>query len=158
MMKVRNVRISNKVCIMDGFPVYPRSSKKMRCPCNEVYCSVACQKQHWMIHKMGCKWLIRKKWHTKMEEVKKASTKKERHEQRNQAKREAEEKSAANNLTEEQKKIARVEAFLAENNGGEHSIDECAWQLGEHPFVILGGSFQYGHNGKEFIKGDVAKI
>jgi len=51
-----------------------------------------------------------------------------------------------------------MEAFLAENNGRKYSIDECAWQLCEHPLTIGGGSITYGVNGEEFIKGDVAKI
>ena len=37
--------------------------------------------------------------------------------------------------------------------------EECAWQLGEHPLVIGGGSIIYRRNGEEeFVKGDVAKI
>lgn len=135
---------------MDGRPVCPRSSKKMRCPCNDVtYCSTACQKQHWMIHKMTCKWQAKK-------EVEKAKKEREKHEKQQQHKEKA--KSVASNLTEEQKNFVRMEAFFAENNGGEHSIAECAWQLGEHPFVIGGGNLRYGPNGEEFIKGDVAKI
>lgn len=47
---------SRKICILDGQPVCPRSSRKLRCPCDEVtYCSEACQKHHWVIHKMTCK-------------------------------------------------------------------------------------------------------
>uniref|UniRef100_A0A7S3Q0B8 MYND-type domain-containing protein n=1 Tax=Chaetoceros debilis TaxID=122233 RepID=A0A7S3Q0B8_9STRA len=153
-MKGSNVRISKKICIMDGLAICPRSSKKMRCPCDEVtYCSAGCQKQHWMIHQMTCKWHAKKE-----EEKKKAREEKEKHKQRQQVIKEAAEKTAANNLTEQQKNVARMEAFFAENNGGEHSIDECAWQLGEHPLVIGGGSIRYGRNGEEFIKGDVAKI
>ena len=138
-----DVHISRKICILDGRAVCPRSSKKLRCPCNEVtYCSKACQKHHWMIHKMTCK------VHAKNQEKNKAKKKKQ-----------ASARTAnANDLTEEQKSGARIEAFLAENNGGEHSIEECAWQLGEHPFVIGGGSIRYGRNGEEFVKGDVAQI
>jgi len=139
-MKDSNIRISKKICIMDGHPVCPRSSKKLRCPCDEVtYCSTACQKYHWKIHQMTCKWNAKKK-------EKKAKAKKEKA------------KPAANNLTEEQKNFARMEAFFAENTGGKHSIAECAWQLGEHPFVIMGGSITIGINGEEFLKGDVGKI
>ena len=48
---------------------------------------------------------------------------------------------------------------MTENSpGGQHSIEECAWQLGEHPLVIGGGSVRMSANGQEFIKGDVAKI
>ena len=51
-----DVHISRKICIMDGQPICPRSGCKLRCPCNEVtYCSKACQKHHWVIHKMTCK-------------------------------------------------------------------------------------------------------
>lgn len=132
--------ISRKVCILDGQPMCPRAGKKMRCPCDEVtYCSKVCQKHHWMIHKMTCK------WHLENQEKKKA-------------KKEKQKKRAVNELTEEQKNHARMEAFLAENNGGEGSIDECAYQLGEHPLVIGGGSIRYGRDGEEFVKGDVAKI
>ena len=34
-------------------------------------------------------------------------------------------------LTEAQLNNIRIEAFFAENSGVEHSIEECAWQLGE---------------------------
>ena len=47
---------------------------------------------------------------------------------------------------------------MAENSA-KGSIDECAWQLGEHPLVIGGGSVHMQRDGRqEFIKGDVAKI
>jgi hypothetical protein len=42
--------------------------------------------------------------------------------------------------------------------GGEHSIDECAWQLGEPPFAIGGGSIAMTPNGDKFVKGDVGKF
>jgi hypothetical protein len=61
-------------------------------------------------------------------------------------------------LTEEQLDYIRIEAFMAENSGVEHAIEECAWQLGEHPLVIGGGSIQMSANGQKFVKGDVAKI
>ena len=49
------ITINRKICILDGQAMCPRNSKKMRCPCNEVtYCSRACQKHHWTIHKMTC--------------------------------------------------------------------------------------------------------
>ena len=135
-LKDSNIHISRKVCIMDGHPVCPRSSQKLRCPCKDViYCSKACQKHHWTIHKMTCK-------HAKKEkrEIAKGA------------------ESLIADLTEEQKNSVRIEAFFAEKNGAEHSIEECAWQLGEHPLVIGGGNVRYGKNGEEFIKGDVAKI
>jgi len=137
----KDIRISRKICIMDGQPVCPRSGRKLRCPCNEVtYCSKACQTHHWTIHKMTCK--------------ARAKAKKDKAD-----KKKSEAAAAvARDLTEEQKDYVRMEAFLAENNGGKHSIEECAWQLGEHPLVIGGGSIRYGLEGEEFIKGDVAKI
>lgn len=131
-----NVKINKKICIMDGLPVCPRSGRKLRCPCQEVtYCSKACQKQHWMIHKMTCK------AHLKKLEKKKSK------------------KANGHGLTDEQLDNIRIEAFFAENSGEEHSIEECAHQLGEHPLVIGGGSVRLGRDGKqEFVKGDVAKI
>jgi hypothetical protein len=146
-LKDSNIYISRKVCIMDGHSVCPRSSRKLGCPCKEViYCSEECQKHHWKIHKMTCKH---------------AKEKKEQKEKDAKKKKEQKEKGAESltaDLTEEQKNRVRIEAFFAENNGGEGSIEECAWQLGEHPLVIGGGNIRYGKNGEEFIKGDVAKI
>jgi len=154
-MAMAGVRINKKICIMDGQPMCPRNSKKLRCPCNEVtYCSTACQKYHWTIHKMTCK------FHSKKKE--KELEKKLKKQAKAAAAAQAQLKSAADDLTEEQKNFARKEAFFAENNGGKHSIEECAWQLGEHPFVIGGGSIRYNTNtvpmSEEFVKGDVAKI
>ncbi len=147
-----NIRIRKKVCIMDGHPVCPRSNRVLGCECREVtYCSPACQEHHWTIHKMTCK------HHCKKMEEKQKKEGKERQKETKSA-HTSRSKSVANNLTEEQKNFVRKEAFFAENNGGEHSIEECAWQLGEHPFVIGGGSIRYGRNGEEFIKGDVAEI
>jgi hypothetical protein len=61
-------------------------------------------------------------------------------------------------LTEEQLDYIRAQAFMAEHRR-EGSIAECAWQLGEHPFVIGGGSVvMNGTPDGEFVKGDVAKI
>mmetsp|Transcript_14763 Transcript_14763/g.32075 ORF Transcript_14763/g.32075 Transcript_14763/m.32075 type:complete len:398 (-) Transcript_14763:157-1350(-) len=140
-----DVHISRKICIMDGQSMCPRSGRKLRCPCDEVtYCSQACQKHHWVIHKMTCKVFKTKKEKT--------------------AKKNSKSKAApiaaqpAHGLTEEQLDFIHIEAFMAENNGGEHSIEECAWQLGEHPLIIGGGSIRMGANKREFIKGDVAKI
>mmetsp|Transcript_4264 Transcript_4264/g.4852 ORF Transcript_4264/g.4852 Transcript_4264/m.4852 type:complete len:195 (+) Transcript_4264:75-659(+) len=67
---------------------------------------------------------------------------------------------SAHGLTEEQLDYIFTEALLSENDGGEHSIEECAWQLGVHPFHIGGGSIRVARdtNKREFIKGDVAKI
>jgi len=148
---MKDVYISKKICIMDGQPVCPRTSKKMRCPCDEVtYCSTACQKFHWTIHKMTCK------YHAKRKEEK---LKKKMEEEREKQVKAAQMNSAGRELTEEQKNIARKEAFFSENNGRLHSIEECAWQLGEHPLVIGGGTLTYGRDGtEEFTKGDVAKI
>ena len=65
----------------------------------------------------------------------------------------------AHGLTEEQLDNIRMEAFFAENSGRKHAIEECAWQLGEHPLVIGGGTVQMGRDGQsKFVKGDVAKI
>jgi len=141
---MKGVRISRKICIMDGQAVCPRQSKKLRCPCNEVtYCSEACQKHHWTIHKMTCKFHAERK---------------QKKQERKQKKQEKARKEVADSLTENQKNVARREAFFAENSGRKGSIEDCAWQLCEHPFVIGGGSIQYGRDGEEFIKGDVAKI
>eukprot|EP00553_Chaetoceros_curvisetus_P007331 CAMPEP_0204620290 /NCGR_PEP_ID=MMETSP0717-20131115/6362_1 /ASSEMBLY_ACC=CAM_ASM_000666 /TAXON_ID=230516 /ORGANISM="Chaetoceros curvisetus" /LENGTH=278 /DNA_ID=CAMNT_0051634449 /DNA_START=529 /DNA_END=1365 /DNA_ORIENTATION=+ len=145
-----DVYISKKICIMDGQPVCPRSSRKMRCPCGEVtYCSTACQKYHWTIHKMTCKHHAKKK---------EGNLKKKIVEEREKQIKAAQMNSAGRDLTEEQKNIARKEAFFSENNGRRHSMEECAWQLGEHPLVIGGGSVTYGPDGEEFVKGDVTKI
>lgn len=52
-----------------------------------------------------------------------------------------------------------MEAFVAEKRpGGKHSIQECAWQLGEHPLVIGGGTIVMSVSEREFIKGDVGKL
>ena len=65
----------------------------------------------------------------------------------------------AHGLTEEQLDNIRMEAFFAENSGSKHAIEECAWQLGEHPLVIGGGTVEMGRDGQsKFVKGDVAKI
>lgn len=62
-------------------------------------------------------------------------------------------------LTEEQMNNICIEAFLAKGRGVKYSIEECAWQLGEHPVVIGGGTITYTADGEElFEKGDVAKI
>ena len=60
-------------------------------------------------------------------------------------------------LTEEQKDFVRKEAFMMERSR-EDTIDEAAWQLGEHPLVIGGGSITLSAGGETFIKGDVRKI
>jgi hypothetical protein len=59
-------------------------------------------------------------------------------------------------LTEEQKDFVRKEAFMMERSR-EDTIDEAAWQLGEHPLVIGGGSIILSTGGETFIKGDVRK-
>jgi len=139
-----NMNINRKICILDGQPMCPRTGRKLRCPCNEVtYCSKDCQKHHWTIHKMTCK--------VQLEKEKKKKAK----EQKSQA---ALTTRPAHGLTEKQLNNIRIEAFFAENSGVEHAIEECAWQLGEHPLVIGGGSVRMGANGEEFEKGDVAKI
>ena len=145
--------INTKVCIMDGHPVCPRTSRKLRCPCNEVtYCSKQCQVHHFTIHKMTCKDYARKKEAKKEKKAKQAKA-------QTKASAPTTGDQPPHGLTEEQLTNIRIEAFFAENNGGEHSIEECAWQLGEHPFVIGGGSIKYTRNGEEiFEKGDVAKI
>ena len=67
--------------------------------------------------------------------------------------------SPPHGLTEEQLDNIRMDAFFAENSGRKHAIEECAWQLGEHPLVIGGGTVQMGRDGQsKFVKGDVAKI
>jgi hypothetical protein len=131
--------INQKICIMDGQSMCPRSGRKLACPCQEVtYCSSVCQKHHWKIHKMTCK--VRAK--AKVDKAAKIATAAQ----------------PAHGLTEEQLDYIRIEAFTAENSGGKHSIAECAWQLGEHPLVIGGGTIRMSANKREFIKGDVAKI
>jgi hypothetical protein len=139
--------IHRKICIMDGMAMCPRSGRKLRCPCNEVtYCSPVCQKHHWTIHKMTCKTHIAQK-----------KAKAERKAAKN-APKAAAASQTAHGLTEEQLEYIRIEAFMAENSGHEHSIEECAWQLGEHPLTIGGGSIRMSANGSLFVKGDVAKI
>eukprot|EP00985_Skeletonema_marinoi_P005686 scaffold2468_cov133-Skeletonema_marinoi.AAC.8 len=139
-MKESGIHINSKICIMDGQSMCPRSGRKLRCPCNEVtYCSEACQRHHWTIHKMTCKALAKKK------KKKKKPT-------------QATSAQPAHGLTEEELEYIRIEAFMAENKGVKHAIEECAWQLGEHPLVIGGGQIRYGPNGEEFKKGDVGKI
>lgn len=136
-MKNANIQINRKICIMDGLPVCPRSGRKLRCPCGEVtYCSTACQKQHWTIHKITCKV----------------------HAEKIRAKKLKKNTKVSHGLTEEELEYIRIEAFMAENRGDKHAIEECAHQLGEHPLVIGGGRIIYGPNGEEFQKGDVAKI
>ena len=143
---MEDMNLSKKICIMDGQPVCPRSGRKLRCPCNEVtYCSKGCQVHHWTIHKMTCKVQLEKE---RKRAAKKADTEKKR----------AAQPPPAHGLTEEQLNNIRIEAFFAENSGAEHSIEECAHQLGEHPLVIGGGSVQMGRDGQTFVKGDVAKI
>ena len=143
-MKQADLRIHSKVCIMDGLPMCPRSGRKLRCPCNEVtYCSKACQLSHWSIHKMTCKVHLKKKMEKKLKQAATSQTSSSR---------------ASHGLTEEQLDYIRIEAFMAENSGVEHAIEECAWQLGEHPLVIGGGSIQMSASGQKFVKGDVAKI
>ena len=138
-----DVHINRKICIMDGKSMCPRSGRKLRCPCDEVtYCSKACQTHHWVIHKMTCKVFKAKKDKTAKKNSKVAPIAAQ----------------PAHGLTEEQLDYIRIEAFMAENNGGEHSIEECAWQLGEHPFIIGGGKIRTTAYKEEFIKGDVAKI
>lgn len=141
-----NIHINRKICILDGQPICPRSGRKLRCSCNEVtYCSENCQRHHWPVHKITCKF-----------QLEKAKKKREKAAKENQAALSA---PPAHGLTEEQLNFIRMEAFMAENRpGGEHSIEECAWQLGEHPFVIGGGSIRLSANGQTFVKGDVAKI
>mmetsp|Transcript_31241 Transcript_31241/g.93621 ORF Transcript_31241/g.93621 Transcript_31241/m.93621 type:complete len:376 (-) Transcript_31241:131-1258(-) len=136
--------INRKICIMDGQPMCPRSGRKLRCPCNEVtYCSKGCQRHHWTIHKMTCK--------------AQRKTKKDR------ADKKAKQASHPNTLpvrglTEEQLNNIRIEAFMAEGSGIKHAIEECAWQLDEHPLVIGGGSIVMSADGEKFVKGDVANI
>lgn len=140
-MRESGIHINSKICIMDGQSMCPRTGRKLRCPCNEVtYCSEICQRHHWTIHKMTCKAHAKKK---KTKKKPKQSTPSAR---------------PAHGLTEEELEYIRIEAFMAENNGVEHAIEECAWQLGEHPLVIGGGQIRYGPNGEEFQKGDVGKI
>lgn len=141
-----NINISRKICIMDGQSMCPRTGRKLRCPCNEVtYCSKACQRHHWTIHKMTCK-----------AQLTKEKKKKDKADKKPKA---APSAQPAHGLTEEQLNCIRIAAFMAENNGIEHSIEECAWQLGEHPLIIGGGSVTMHENGRqEFVKGDVAKI
>ena len=138
----KGMRINKKICIMDGQPICPRlPGRKLRCACDEVtYCSLACQKYHWTIHSMTCKSKVKK---DKQNKISKAA---------------APTAQLAHGLTEEQLDYIFVEAVLAENNGGEHSIAECAWQLGVHPLLIGGGTIRIIAGNKEFTKGDVAKI
>jgi len=77
------------------------------CPCNEVtYCSVAYQKHHWMIHKMTCKVHAKKK-------QEKSKAKKKKQASAGSANLVSASAVNANDLTEEQKNCARIEAFLA---------------------------------------------
>jgi hypothetical protein len=141
--QLEDMNINQKICIMDGQSMCPRSGRKLRCPCNEVtYCSKGCQKHHWTIHKMTCK--------------AHAKTKKENADKKKQDAHPT--TQAAHGLTEEELTSIRIEAFTAEGSGVAHAINECAWQLGEHPLVIGGGSIRMSANGQEFVKGDVAKI
>lgn len=134
------MNINQKICIMDGQSMCPRSGRKLGCPCKQVtYCSSVCQKHHWQIHKITCKARVKAKTIKAAKNNKAAA-------------------QPVHGLTEEQLDYVRMEAFMAENSGGEHSIEECAWQLGEHPLVIGGGTIRMGVNGSVFIKGDVAKI
>lgn len=53
--EIPRVDVNKKICVMDGHPVCPRLGIKFRCNCEEVmYCSLACQKHHWPIHKIDC--------------------------------------------------------------------------------------------------------
>jgi hypothetical protein len=141
-----NIHINRKICILDGQAMCPRSGRKLRCPCNQVtYCCKDCQLHHWAIHKITCK-----------VQLAKAKKKKDKADRKAQAALSA--AQPAHGLTEEQLNFIRMEAFMAENSGAEHSIEECAWQLGEHPFVIGGGSIHMSANGQEFVRGDVNKI
>ena len=146
------VHINRKICIMDGQILQtgrpcPRTGRKFRCPCGEVtYCSKDCQVHHWQIHKMTCKVQLEK-------EEKKRKKKAE-----NKVKAAQLSAQTSHGLTEDQLNYIRGEALMAENSA-KGSIDECAWQLGEHPLVIGGGSVHMQRDGRhEFIKGDVAKI
>lgn len=57
----KDLHVSKSVCILDGRDGWPRSSKKLRCPCHEVvYCSKECQSHHFEIHKMTCKVYLEK--------------------------------------------------------------------------------------------------
>lgn len=79
--KSNGIRISRKICIMDGQAVCPRTSQKLRCPCEEVtYCSRACQRYHSHIHKMDCKYHAekRKKNAEKAEKIAEAERKNSR--------------------------------------------------------------------------------
>lgn len=146
-----NIKISRKICIMDGQHDCPQSGRKLRCPCNEVtYCSKECQLRHWAIHKMTCKHHLEKK--------NKKGAKANNSQKLKKKTAALATQPAAHDLTEEQLNNIRMEAFFAENSGSEGSIEECAWQLGEHPLVIGGGSVRMTANGQTFIKGDVAKI
>lgn len=43
------------LCILDHMTVCPRTGRILKCPCKTVtYCSVACQKFHWRLHKLTC--------------------------------------------------------------------------------------------------------
>lgn len=138
--KEEDIHINSKICIMDGQSMCPRTGRKLRCPCNEVtYCSTVCQRHHWVIHKMTCKAHAEKKKKKKSQQTSSSA-------------------QPEHGLTEEELEYIHIEAFMAENRGVEHAIEECAWQLGEHPFVIGGGKIQYGPSGEEFIKGDVGEI
>lgn len=140
-----DIHINRKICILDGQAMCPRSGRKLRCACNEVtYCSKDCQLHHWTIHKMTCKVHLAK-----------AKKKKDKTDRKSQAALSAQ---PSHGLTEAQLNFIRIEAFMEENHGGEHSIEECAWQLGEHPLIIGGGSIRMSASGQEFIKGDVHKI
>jgi len=147
----KDMRINKKMCIMDGQSMCPRSGRKLRCVCDEVtYCSSVCQQAHWPIHRMTCNSKAKK---DKEDKVFKAAAM--------AAPTPTPAAQSAHGLTEEQLDYIFTEALLSENDGGEHSIEECAWQLGVHPFHIGGGSIRVARdntNKREFIKGDVAKI
>jgi len=136
--------INRKICIMDGQSMCPRSGRKLLCPCNEVtYCSKGCQRHHWTIHKMTGKAHAKSKKDKADKKAKQADKLTQQ---------------PAHGLTAAQLDNIRIAAFTAEGTGVEHAIEECAFQLGEHPLVIGGGSIQMGADGEKFIKGDVAKI
>jgi hypothetical protein len=134
--------INQNICILDGKPVCPRTGRSLECTCRQVtYCSKACQVHHWPIHKITCEVRAKARAAKAAAATSPAAA------------------APAHGLTEEQLHFIHMEAFMMENNpGGEHSIEECAWQLGEHPLVIGGGSLRMGAGGDMFIKGDVAKI
>lgn len=117
----------------------------MKCPCKEApcYCSKACQKAHWGIHKLTCE-LRKPKSKPKQAAVVAAA---------------AAGAAAGSGLSEEEKDYIRIMAFMEESgkHGNKGVIEDVANFLGEHPLVTGGGNLTFGADtpgNQVFKKGD----